>query len=382
MNAAPAALSHRSLDRCVRIATRRATTGWLSRLPLVAFSVLVASPALAGLPPAPAGVEVTTSQGIEFVTVGAANNPAFMTNDPLDLIGGRGSVAYEYRIGRTEISTAQWLEFVNTFVDRVANPFSFASPGIWGARRVLFSNRWELDPSIPNAEMAPVMGISWREAAMYCNWLHNDKSTSLEAIRSGAYDVSTFTTNPDNSLNDQRTHSPGARFWIPTRDEWLKAAHFDPNRYGEGQPGWWAYSHRSDEAPVPGLPGVGQTTAELSLPDLGQLYIPLGSYANVQSPWGLLDTSGGAAEWNEEVLFPEFFTGRGLDGSWAGISSGSDPLDYDRITSFTGFGPQAGGVWEGLRIASTVPGPGSAMALLVLGGMACAGRNRRGRAVG
>ena len=42
--------------------------------------------------------------------------------------------------------------------------------------------------------------------------------------------------------------------WIPTQDEWMKAAHYDPNRYGAGQGGWWLYSHRSDVAPVPGVP--------------------------------------------------------------------------------------------------------------------------------
>ena len=31
---------------------------------------------------------------------------------------GRGSVAYEYRVGRTEVTTAQWVEFYNAFYDR------------------------------------------------------------------------------------------------------------------------------------------------------------------------------------------------------------------------------------------------------------------------
>ena len=40
--------------------------------------------------------------------------------------------------------------------------------------------------------MRPVGDISWRVAAMYCKWLHNDKRTDRAAFLNGAYDVSTF----------------------------------------------------------------------------------------------------------------------------------------------------------------------------------------------
>jgi len=40
--------------------------------------------------------------------------------------------------------------------------------------------------------MRPVGDISWRVAAMYCNWLHNDKRNDRAAFLNGAYDVSTF----------------------------------------------------------------------------------------------------------------------------------------------------------------------------------------------
>src|SRR5262245_54962445 len=49
--------------------------------------------------------------GIDFVTVGAPNNLAYNRDDPQGLITGRGSVPYEYRIGRYEVTTGEWLEF-------------------------------------------------------------------------------------------------------------------------------------------------------------------------------------------------------------------------------------------------------------------------------
>jgi hypothetical protein len=88
-----------------------------------------------------------------------------------------------------------------------------------------------------------VGNISRRNAAMYCNWLHNDKSTDRSAFLDGAYDVSTFTYTPFGAFNDQITRHTTARYWIPSWDEWLKAAHHDPNRHGPGQEGWWFWSN-------------------------------------------------------------------------------------------------------------------------------------------
>ena len=63
--------------------------------------------------------------GFDWVTVGAPNNPAYNGPDPENLVTGRGSVGYEYRMGRTEITTAQWMEYINTFTAR-ANPISIS----------------------------------------------------------------------------------------------------------------------------------------------------------------------------------------------------------------------------------------------------------------
>jgi hypothetical protein len=329
----------------------------------IAFSSLLAVPipfAQAALPPAPVGVRTSTEYGIEFSTIGAANNISF-AGGPNDELAGRGTVADEYRIGRTEVTTLHWMQFVNTFVRSVPDPLNFASPLTWGARWSF--GEWELNTSIPDAGMVPVLGITWREAAMYCNWLHNERSSAPESLLSGAYDVSTFIANQDNSLNDQRVRSPGARFWIPSLDEWLKAGHFDPNKNGDDQPGWWQSPNGSDELLRAGLPGTGETSAGLSLGNLAEVYIPLGSYGSVQSPWGLLDLSGGAAEWSEEVYFSSFFTQRGFDGTWAG--SEPEVSSLDQVWGASALSPAAPSGVVGLRIASAVPTPGCVMGLLL-----------------
>ena len=191
---------------------------------------------------------------------------------------------------------------------------------------------------------------------MYCNWLHNGQGAEEWTIRDGAYDTSTFFTRTDGTLADQGTHHPAARFWIPTLDEWIKAAHYDPDRMGPGEGGWWMYSNRSDSPPIPGIPGVGQTNAELELPDWAEWDIPLGSYPDTSTPWGLLDASGGATEWTEEWFFPTDPTERIVDGSPTGLGGHVDP--YDRVWGLSSNRPSSAGADRGFRIATMVPSPG------------------------
>jgi uncharacterized protein (TIGR03382 family) len=187
---------------------------------------------------------------------------------------------------------------------------------------------------------------------MYCNWLHNGKSPTVQALQDGAYDTSTFGSGGGILFTDQWQHHPHAKFWIPTLDEWLKAAHYDPNRYGPGQEGWWDYSYASDSPPVPGVPGVGQTNAG---PIVNAWEIPLGAYEAFQSPWGLWDTSGGTAELTEEVVVPSFPYGRAVKGSFFG----DDSPDYEAIWYYRSISPGGAHSHNGLRVASAVPTPGS-----------------------
>ncbi len=297
--------------------------------------------------------------GFHFVTIGSPGNAAYDGPDPFNELGpGRGSVAYEYRIARTEVTTGQWMEFFNTFA---TDPSWLAvDPNQWGAWQDLDAPgnapRWELKP-IPNAAMLPASGINWRICAMYCNWLHNDKTTDPSAILSGAYDVSTFGQNPDGSFTDQFTRSPGARFWIPSLDEWIKAAHFDPDRHGEDQPGWWVQTNGSDVHPVPGLPGVGETNAWMDA-QIGDAAwnIPLEAYPQTQSPWGLLDLTGGGAEWVEEVAFglPFGRLPRQRYAKGAAVDYALPPDERgDPVFAWNSSFPESGSF--SLRIASTIP---------------------------
>ncbi|MBX9736681.1 MAG: formylglycine-generating enzyme family protein [Phycisphaerales bacterium] len=315
---------------------------------------------------------ITTSYGIEFVTVGAAGNAGWSGTGRAN---GRGGVDYDYRIGRFEVTTAQWVQFFNAAYSR---PQSEGLPhmlppdgGFWGAQSDPNyqgpGQRWVV---APGQENRPVGNISWRMAAMYCNWLHNDQRSDRAAFLNGAYDVSTFGYF-GNIFTDQFTHDAGARYWIPTWNEWLKAAHFDPNRHGTGQGGYWNISNASDTPLLYGPPTnpFAQANAEFDedsrpLNPLGidPFSISLGAYPQTQSPWGLLDVAGGTWEWTEEVrtTFGNP-TQRIFDGSAWTQTQFLDEIQYGG-SDF----PSYSGIFSGLRIASAIPSPSASMALVGL----------------
>ncbi|HLP82740.1 MAG TPA: SUMF1/EgtB/PvdO family nonheme iron enzyme [Phycisphaerales bacterium] len=320
--------------------------------------------------------EIDPVSGIDLVTISSAGNAAWTGRAPSPgTNGGRGAVGYEYRIGRMEVTTAQWAEFLNAALDRPAGDQipHVARPLVWGANPIAPTNPGGSRFSVPvGNELRAAGGISWRTAAIYCNWLHNGKATNREAFLSGAYDVSTFGFfHPEaGGYTDQLTRSPGARYFVPSLDEWMKAAHYDPAKVnGDGSiGGWWEYSNRSDTAaPVGGPPGVlvnGQmaqaNTGWLNgYPGLDAFTVPLGAYPQTQSPWGLLDMAGATAEWVEEPFIDQsegFPRGRFSDGSpWRNQAPLTDSVWSRSGSDFPSFRDTI----YGFRIAAAViPSPG------------------------
>ena len=317
------------------------------------------------------------NSGVEFSRIGALNNPAYSGPDPFNIgVTGRGSVGYEYSIGRFEVTTAQWVEFYNAAYAR-ADEISFPAqtlwtPTIWGAVRDTSytgpGTRYRVNPNVANAAMLPVGGISWRTAAVYCNWLHNNKSSDTGAFLNGAYDVSTF-SGGFPTFTDQASRSAGATYWIPSWDEWMKAAHYDPNRLNSDGSvgGWWTYPHMSDLAPTygppagfPGGSAANQANSGFATPTRVEYTIPLGAYENVQSPWGLLDVAGATSEWSETIYNINAQQYRITDGSIRGFDPG-DAI-YDAGADL----PNLPFTRYGLRLATSIPTPGASFVLVFL----------------
>ncbi len=301
--------------------------------------------------PARAQPGMPPDYGLDFVTIGAPGNRPTIPSEVPSLPYLRvGSVGSEYRLMRTEVTVGQFFEFAEQYVrwhpEAVwGNELTGRYIPIGGPGRI-YLPPWAVDK--PHA-------MSWRMAARFANWLHNGKVDEPWAFESGAYDTSTFTTNAKGWGLHQLKHSPGAKYWIPSQDEWIKAAFYDPNRYGPGAGGYWRYPHRSNEVPVSGVPwNGGQTNAGLWMPPE---YEPMDvkSYPAVLSPWDLMDLSGGESEWTE--------TARADPGNRTVLGSDYGHSIYFLIDRPDGLfiGLPVGSI-TGLRLASAVPAP-SAFAL-------------------
>lgn len=330
------------------------------------------------------GAGVPPNYGHDFVTVGAPGNRAmlpverYFNSNQFGNTVNVGAVDYAFRIARTEVTSTQWLDFV-----RVAWP-AWEAQG-WDPTYSEFrgSNIIENGVFSPNYIMFPGRDnwgtrASWRAAAMYCNWLHNGRPTGpnapMSAFLTGAYDIATFTRNPDGSYNDQAAHSADARYWIPTLHEWTKAGYYDPNRYSPGNPG-------PTQNPNGGPPITGETGGYWLFPNTSQVFPPssqytpvegnVGLHPEVQSPWGVLDMIGTVDEWTETIPLPPRFP-------WANrerFVRGSDTLGPFNDEFFTYFPPD--GPIAGIRIASLVPTPGVTMLCVLAPAIHVRARRRR-----
>ena len=321
---------------------------------------------------------VPPSYGFDFVTIGAAGNRSMLPSERYynynrePWMANVGQVNYEYRISRTEVTTGQWERFAELAWPQVRGTGVARLQDFQGS---FFDTNGENGQSpnfvlnTSNGAMPTMpMDMSWRAAAIYCNWLHNGAPTRQQDITAdtfarGAYDISTFRridTPNGGFFFDQPQRSPGARYWIPNMNEWTKAVYYDPNRYGPGQEGYWLYPNSSQTLPTFGPPGSGAGAGY----NVGPYPYPVGSYPGSVTPWGLLDAIGGQREWTETVFDLQLLDGqlasrghfyRGSNGSAVGTANEND--DFMLISSQ--------GYPAGLRIASPMPAPATAGGLLV-----------------
>ena len=253
----------------------------------------------------------TQQHGLTFSEIGDPGNPGFLF-DPPGPSPERviGSVDYRYGITTREVTHAEYLVFLNAFAPHIDATGVSPNSSQASTKGISFVGRdGNGVPSflLPAANANKPAEMGWRFAARFANWMHHGAPTGSDVpawvFETGAYNTSTFITNPDGSRNDQASRSVDARFWIPTQDEWNKAAFWDPNHSGDDEGGYWMYPNASDERLTPGFPDEGgQTNFGMDQQTLPGLPEEVGSYPNEQSPWGLVDLSGGVQEWTESLL--------------------------------------------------------------------------------
>ena len=129
----------------------------------------------------------------------------------------------------------------------------------------------------PNAAAnCPVFAVTWGDAARFCNWLQNGQPAGAEGT--GTTETGAYTLNGaiNNSALMAITRNAGATYFIPSENEWYKAAYY---KGGGTNAGYWLYPTQSNTAPSNVLSATGTNNANYynggysdptNLPDTGR----------------------------------------------------------------------------------------------------------------
>lgn len=283
---------------------------------------------------------------IGFVQIGDPSNPC----DPQSQ-GCFGSVDYTYQIGSVEITNSQYVEFLNAVA--AVDPNFVYDPGMahlgsgGGILRSGSPGSYTYS-SVPGRESMPVNRINFLRGARFANWLHNGQligAQDANTTEDGAYTITQVGIDA-NSIQ----RKSDATFFLPSEDEWYKAAYYDAVSMS-----YLDYPTWSDIPPTCSLPSPGSNLANCDSAVGGP--VEVGSYAGSASSYGTFDQGGNVFEVTETASGSQrVFRG----GDWlAPASSQSSSIRGGSFQASTH--PR-----QGFRIAM-IPEPSTSM--LLAGGL-------------
>ncbi|MBC8127787.1 MAG: SUMF1/EgtB/PvdO family nonheme iron enzyme [Gloeobacteraceae cyanobacterium ES-bin-144] len=246
---------------------------------------------------------------ITYVTIKNGGN----ANDPASgLIGGAdpiyGAVAKTYKIAKNETTIAQYAEFLNAVAktDTYSLYHAQMTDGcINGISQSGASGNFTYSVN-PGSENKPITYVCWFDAARFCNWLHNGQPVGTQTAgttESGAYTLNGAMTGRKIPKNSK------AKVWIPSENEWYKAAYYDPNKGGAGVGGYWLYPNQCDamttnDIGVVGAANHSDANGYATHTDSTKWGITdVGAYGlNSDSAYGTNDQAGNVMEWSDTAL--------------------------------------------------------------------------------
>ena len=271
-----------------------------------------------------------------YVPIGNPGNAADTT--------GYGAVGYAYNIGKYEVTNSQYVEFLNAKGASNAYGIYNSNMAAYGISQAGSAGSYSYSVT-GGFENRPVVYVSWFDGARFSNWLNNGQGGG--DTETGAYTLISGQTSGIVTVN------PDANIFIPSEDQWYKAAYYNGNTgtyslYPNGQ-------NTITTADANYGSSVGHST-------------DVGSYSGAPSFYGTYDQGGNVWEWNDAVIPGASRGQRG--GSWYG--SGGSLLQSSYRYSLTST-IETGVI--GFRVAS-VPEPSAWILTMFASGIVLIRRKR------
>ena len=132
----------------------------------------------------------------------------------------------------------------------------------------------------------PVAYVNWFAAARYANWMSNGGGATA-STETGAY-------NLNGAVTGVFEVQPGARYWLPSEDQWYKAAYYDPTKVDPATGivgGYWKYATESNDLPSYD-PNLDNSANYNDNRKRGYKLTTVGYYTNSHSYYGAFDMTG------------------------------------------------------------------------------------------
>jgi len=281
---------------------------------------------------------------IDWTPIGDPGNLPDTLRMTTDGTSGYGAVGYAYNIGTYEVTNAQYAEFLNA-----KDPAGTDLRHLYNPEMSVFGDGGGINFNATNASGSkystkpgranwPVNWVGWYSALRFANWLNNGQGNS--DTETGSYTLAN---------GSSVTRNPGAQVFLPTENEWYKAAYYNPSTAS-----YFLYPTSTNSPPTPEAPPGGTNSANYF--QALDHTTDVGSYLSSRSPYGTFDQGGNLYEWDEAIVR----VGRGIRG---GAYSHADDIN----AAYRNYSPNIDGGWFdiGFRVAS-VPEP-DAFTLALIG---------------